>query len=245
MDLKDIERQEIFYWKDSAHESPREFTLLNLVNKMSEARVFLEKVKEYREMWEGSSVILELGGGQGWASCILKRLFPNKLVYCSDISPYALGSLPYWEEIFKVKLDGAFACRSYEIPLKPQSVDLVFCFQSAHHFREHKRTLGEVYRVLGSQGCCLFLYEPSCRRFFYGWAYKRVNAKRPSVPEDVLIYKEMESLASELGFAKGKVRFAPSLTNRGPLEVVYYYILGKIPFLQRVLPCSADYLFCK
>lgn len=60
-----------------------------------------------------------------------------------------------------------------------------------------------------------------------------------------MIYKEMESLASELGFAKGKVRFAPSLTNRGPLEVVYYYILGKIPFLQRVLPCSADYLFCK
>jgi hypothetical protein len=77
------------------------------------------------------------------------------------------------------------------------------------------------------------------------FAYKRVNKVRPEVPEDVLRYKEILNIAKETGFNKVKIIFRPILTNRRPFETIYYYIMGKIKFLQKILPCTGDYFLKK
>ena len=141
--LDEKEQIEIDFWKNSKDENPNVFTIKNILNKLSEARVFYAIFKKYRNLFEDAQVILELGGGQGWASCMIKREL-NRKVYLSDISEYAIASLKYWEKMFGVKLNDSFACKAYDIPLEDDSVDLIFCFAAAHHFVEHEKSLKEI-----------------------------------------------------------------------------------------------------
>lgn len=245
MNIQEKEQIEIDFWKNSLHENQDNFSIYNIVNKLSEAKVFLEKIEKYKQFFVASSTILEIGAGQGWASCILKKLFTDKKIITSDISEHAIASIKHWESLFGVAVDQKVVCKSYSIPLQDNSVDMVFCFQSAHHFVKHKETLAEIHRVLKSGGYALYLHEPSCRKYIYTLARKRVNAKRPNVPEDVLVYKEIVNFSKETGFDKANLMFAPTLLNRGPLETIYFYILKKLPFLQHLLPTSIDYLFKK
>ncbi len=243
MNLQEKEQKEINFYKDSEHENPRNFTIPNLCNKMAEARIFLEKLCKYEKEFLKANTILELGAAQGWASCIVKKTYPHKNIYVSDISPYALASVPQWERIFTVALEKKITCRAQDIPLESASVDLIFCFQSAHHFVEHEKVLAEVYRILKRGGKAIFLYEPSCNRFVYPLARKRVVAKN-SV-EDLLEYKKMQEIASRVGFSKAEVEFYASTTNRQFLAMCYYGTLMQIPFLRKILPCTADYIFTK
>ena len=139
---------------------------------------FLDGIKRFGLTFDGSGLIVELGGGQGWASCIVKRMYPHAKVVLTDISHYALASLPKWERILGAKLDGIVACRSYELPAADSSVDCVFCFASAHHFGAHGRTIREIARVLKPGGRCLYLYEPSCPPWIHRIARWRVRRKR-------------------------------------------------------------------
>jgi hypothetical protein len=54
----------------------------------------------------------------------------------------------------------------------------------------------------------------------------------------------LERLAKENNLS---IRFdlAPTLTNRVGLATVYFYFLGKIRFLSKLLPCSADIVIQK
>ena len=173
----------------------------------------------------------------------MKSLYlQDSQVISSDIAVYAVQSTFNWERMFNTNVD-KLACKAYEIPLKDGSVDLVFSFQSAHHFLKHKSVLKEIYRILINGGICIYLNEPSCNKYMYPLAYKRVNKKR-SVPEDVLIYKNILKLATDAGFTT-IVNFDTSFINRGPVETIYYYILGKISGLKYILPCGMDYIFTK
>jgi SAM-dependent methyltransferase len=242
--LEQRQRIEIDFWRESATEKPGADSVENIVNKMGDAGVFLTFLGAFDSVFAGSKKILELGAGQGWASCLVKRKFPQASLTATDISPYAITSIHMWEHIFGVRVDRAYPCKSYEIPEGDSSVDCVFCYASAHHFVAHKRTLREVYRVLRPGGHCLYLHEPSCRWFIYWLALWRVRRKRPDVPEDVIRYPELIRLAKESGF-EPKIEFTPIVSNRAPLETVYYAILSRIPPLQRVLPCCVTYIFEK
>lgn len=237
--LAEKERREIEAWAGNSVEH-----LGSVAAKFAESQAFLVKLGEYQPLFEAAGTILELGGGQGWAAGMVKRFFPDATVYSSDISPHAVAQTPEWERILKVKLDGSFACRSYEVPLPDASVDLVFTFESAHHFVAHRRTLTELHRILRPGGTALYLREPSCPAWVHGLAHRRVNKKRPEVPEDVLRYRELERLGREAGFDV-TLRFDPSLIHRQPAELVYYAVLRNLRFLQRLLPCSSDYVFEK
>lgn len=237
--LAEKERLEIDAWAGKSVEH-----LGSVAAKFAESQAFLAKLGEYRSLFESAKTILEVGGGQGWAAGMVKRLFPAATVYSSDISPHAVAQTPEWERILKVKLDGSFACRSYGVPLPDASVDLVFTFESAHHFVCHRRTLRELHRILRPGGTALYLREPGCPAWAYGLAHRRVNRKRPEVPEDVLRCRELQRLGREAGF-EVSVRFDPSLIHRGPAETVYYAVLRKLRFLQPLLPCTADFRFRK
>jgi SAM-dependent methyltransferase len=238
------EQKEIDFWKHSNTEGPDSESVENIVDKIGDAQIFLDCIQHYKDIFGCSASILELGAGQGWASCIIKSLYPKARVTATDISPHAVASIPKWEHVFKVQIDQYHACKSYNIPEEDASLDCVFCFAAAHHFVAHRRTLQEIARVLSPGGNCLYFYEPSCPSFWHPLAYRRVNRKRPEVPEDVLIYSKIRDLASDAGL-NYDLQFYPSILKRGAFETVYYTLLRKIHPLQRLLPCTVNYHFSK
>jgi SAM-dependent methyltransferase len=242
--LAERESKEIRFWEMSPTESPEADSIENILNKTGEAKVFLERLHAHEHYFSSSRNILEIGSGQGWASCLVKRLYPDAHVTSSDISPAAIASLYKWEHIWRVKLDDAVACRSYEIPFGDCSFDLIFAFRAAHHFTRHRRTMLELKRVLRPGGIALYLNEPGCKNFIYPAALRRVTRKRPQVPEDVLHYRELAALGEGVGLDV-TVCFSPTLTNRQPLEMIYYIVINRLPFLQQILPTGVDFIIRK
>lgn len=242
---RERELREARFWVESPAERPGTSSLEVLTQKLSEAAVVVEKLQRYGPLFRRAGTVLELGGGQGWVSCMVKhRLGDGATVIGSDIAPAAVASRPEWERVFGVGLDGALACRSYEVPVRSASIDLVVVFAAAHHFGAHRRTLEELARVLAPGGRALYLHEPGCRPYLYRLARRRVNAKRPAVPEDVLRYGHLVELAGRAGLAV-EVHFAPTTTARGVVETLYYWVLQRAPWLQRVLPCTVDLVFTR
>ena len=235
---------EVEFWRTSPTENPGSNAVENILNKCAEARILLRELRMHRNFFEQASVVLELGAGQAWGSVLAKREFPHLVTYASDISPYAVRSVSKLEHVFSSRVDRVFACPSNKIPLEDESVDLVFCFQAAHHFRLHRTTLVEIKRVLKTKGVCLYLQEPCCPRIWYPVARWRVNRKRPEVPEDVIVHRKLVAIAEEIGFS-ASCNLVPHTMNREPVEALYYAFLGRIKPLQYFFPCSADFIFCK
>lgn len=246
-DLTRQERIESDYWRRSsasAGDLHSIASLTNTINKFTDAGVFLTSLLPFRDVFAGASSILEIGAGQGWASCIVKRLFPYARVTTTDISPWALKAIPTWEHLFQARVDGVFASRSDEVPLAGGSVQCAFCFSSAHHFRAHRPTLQEIHRVLAPGGHAFYFFEPSCPRVWHGAAVWRVTRKRPDVPEDVLVRRAVQEHAAAAGLSC-QITFEPQLFNRAPFETLYYGLLQSVPPLQKLLPCTATYHFSK
>lgn len=244
LSLPQRQRREIAYWRDAVHERPDVESVEAIIAKCCEAQVFLLALARFQDDFQSASNILELGGGQGWAAAVVKRRFPAATVITSDISRYAVASLPKWNRVFNTCVDGAFACRSYEVPCPDASQDLIFAYAAAHHFGAQRKTLMEIYRLLRPGGVALYLHEPTCPPWLYACAFRRVNRNRPDVPEDVLVYPKIVSLAREVGLLP-EVHFAPVTVNRRPGPLLYYTVLSRLRFLQRWLPCTAHYRFVK
>jgi SAM-dependent methyltransferase len=236
------QRIEIEYWRDSPTERPGAESLDNLLNKMAEARIFVAYLERLKSLLAERGTVLELGAGQGWSSCIYKKLFPAARVIATDLSSYAIESIDYWHRIFGVRTDGHYACKSYATEEPPESVDLVYCFAAAHHFVEHGKTLAEIARILKPGGRALFLHEPVCSRLLYPLAYRRVNAVRPEVPEDLLIVADVRRLAAEAGLETSMVRNAP-LLGRAVFGTLNYKLQALLPPLANVLPSSMSFVF--
>ena len=244
MDVETKELIEIDYWRSSSEESPEADSVSNIINKVSDAANFLDCLGRFPAALRGVERAVELGGGQGWASCLFKRLYPSAQVTATDISQYAIGSIEKWERLWGAKVDRAYDCRSYSTRETDSSVDLVFCFASAHHFRKHDATLREISRILKPGGRALYLYEPATPKALHSLAHWRVNRKRPAVPEDVLITSRILELAGRNGLV-ASVSYHPSVVRRGPFETIYYGVLSRMAPLQKMLPCTANFEFLK
>lgn len=243
-DIEAKQKIEIEFWRDSKDKSIEPDSIYTIVQKLSDAGVLLDYLDRHRANLTSNGRVLEIGGGQGWASCVYKKLFPNAHVTATDISEYAIISLPKWERLFDVRIDNSYVCKSYEIHENDASLDQIFCFAAAHHFVAHDRTLREIERVLKPGGKAFYFHEPASPRYIYSLAYWKISRERPDVPEDVLITSELRKLASEIGLDL-HVDFYPSLIKRGPFPTVYFFVLGRFPFLQRILPSSAIFIFTK
>jgi len=204
------------------------------------------KISKHQKHFQGVNSCLELGAGQGWASSFIKRwIIPQAEMTVTDISPYAVESVKYWEEFYDIEIKNSLACKSYELPFEDSSFDLVFCFAAAHHFVKLEETLSEVHRVLKPSGKCLFLYEPTSHRLTYKLHLNYVNSTNPSTPEDILIPKEIKKMGKDLNF---KVEHAYDHQSQNPKSMVmgfYFKLISTFGFLERILPSSSDFIFIK
>jgi len=241
---RERERVETEFWRDNELERPESDSIENIINKITDCEVFLEVSREYAPFFKSAKTVLELGGGQGWACCALKKVYPHLTMVLSDITDFAVKSKGKWERIFQVSLPAAIACTSYRIPLKARSTDIVFCYAAAHHFGDMEETLKEIHRILKNDGHCFFLHEPTVIRPLHPLAYARVNKLRPVIHEDVIVYQKLLSSARKLGF-EANMTFHPTILKRGPVETAYYLILSRLKPLQRLLPCTANFHFRK
>lgn len=246
MKLSEKEQIEIDYWKDSPSENSKQFSRGNFLNKTSEARQFNYKINRHKKVFKNKKNILELGAGQGWASCYLKKfVLPQSHFTVTDISIYAIESLKYWENVYDVKIQNKLACRSYEVPLRDQSFDLIFCYAAAHHFVKMDETIMECERLLIPGGQIIFLYEPTCSAWFYPLHYKYVNTAPHSTPEDVLIPKHIKRVAEKYDLEFVNFYDPHQVFIRSVMIHFYFKLLKTIPFLQRILPSSSDLIFTK
>jgi ubiquinone/menaquinone biosynthesis C-methylase UbiE len=238
--IEEIQSIELALWDVHKNED----WLANLSNKLSELRWLMPKFNSYDKQFRDANTVLELGGGEGWSSCVVKRLYPKLHIIATDMSDSAISGIGKWERIFESSVDTSFSCKSYSIPLPDNSVDLIFSFQAAHHFRLHMETLKEVARLLKSGGVCMYLHEPSCRKYIHPLAKWRVNKKRPECPEDLVVLEDMRNIAADLGFGL-KVVYSTATVNRGVIEGVYYKFLSMFPVFCQWVPCTADFIFTK
>lgn len=245
MDIVEKENIEIDYWKNSKWERPDQFGVRTFLSKTFQSRNFNYKANRYKKHINGKKRVLELGAGQGWASCFLKRFhLPEAHCTVSDISSYAIESIHHWEQVLDVQIDQTFACKSYEIPSPDNTYDLIFCYAAAHHFVLLDETLKEIQRVLQPNGKALFLYEPTCSKLFYPLHFKYVN-RNPHVPEDILIVNDIQDLAKKHGLSCHHF-YDPKQVNINSIVLgAYFSILSKLTFLQRWLPSSSDFVFVK
>lgn len=245
-DVKAVQEQEINFWRDSDEEKPGARTTRKMLEKMSNGIEFLDRLSELELLdWSKDMRVLEIGGGQGWASCLLKSTYPNAYVITTDISPFAVESVTQWEDIFKVKMDKVYYCKSDETKEDDDSIDFMFTFSAAHHFVTHRKTINEISRILKHGGIAAYFFEPVTQLFWYPMAYRRVNKKRPEVHEDLLVISKLRNIAVEAGL-EFTIIHTPSYSNRkGYVETLYYLIMSTFPFFQKILPHTATILFTK
>jgi SAM-dependent methyltransferase len=240
--IDEKEADDLLAWERSASAARAgDQFLAHKLDKLQAASVLMARIDRYDAHFRRARSILELGGGSLWACYLIKSRYPNAVVMGTDIAPAAIDSHRNWASVFDTKIDGASACAAHATPFDSQQFDLIFTFQSAHHFGRHRRTLREIRRLLAPGGRCLYLHEPACREFIYPLAQRRVR-RRPDVDEDVLVYPRLLRLAGECRLEE-RVFFDPDYKHRGPVETIYYFTLSKLPGLCQVLPCTVDIEF--
>jgi ubiquinone/menaquinone biosynthesis C-methylase UbiE len=242
--LSESDRKELRFWENDPGEGPDSDIFENVVYKSRFLLTFRRALKFMNVA--GGETILELGSGQGWASVMLKRMHPECYVVASDVSPHALQMTSKYEAIMATAIDEKWACGASRLPFSDDQFDIVFCFAAFHHFiigDRYRATLTEILRVLRPGGRLILLFEPSSPSFFYFLATRRVNKNRShvaTIDEDVLQLQKLHEESDRLG-AKFEYRYFPDYQDRlGIASTVYYWVLSKIPFLQSILPCTAN-----
>jgi SAM-dependent methyltransferase len=171
---------------------------------------------EMQEVWRrlgelDDRTVLLLGNGEsvGELHMLIKR--PRTLIY-SDLSPVGLRTLrhgldrPSPDNVVFAAMD------ALDLPLRDESVDLVYGFAFAHHLPDLERFLAEVARVLRPGGRCVFMDDaqsPVWQRLKLGWLRPLMrfsHRREPRSPEDL-----RETLSG--GFREA--RLAPAIRGVG------------------------------
>ena len=150
---------------------------------------------EMQRVWDrlgdlrGRTVLL-LGNGESSAELYMLTKEPRVLIY-SDLSPVGLRELLGAGELAR---DGCLvfaAIDALDLPLRDESIDLVYGFAFAHHLPDPERFLSEVARVLRPGGRCVFMdnaYSPIWQWLKLGWLRPLMglsHRREPRSPEDI------------------------------------------------------------
>lgn len=189
---------------------------------------------EMQRVWDrlgdlrGRTVLL-LGNGESFNELYLLTQQPRALIY-SDLSPVGLRALR--RHVDPTAHDNLVfaAIDAMDLPLRDESVDIVYGFAFAHHLPDVDRFLAEVARVLRPGGRCVLMdnaYSPLWQHLKLVWLrpLMRLSHRRePRSPEDV-----RETMAG--GFREE--RLAASIRRLGMAPwfervALFYYVWHRV-----------------
>jgi ubiquinone/menaquinone biosynthesis C-methylase UbiE len=111
-------------------------------------------------------VVLDVGCGQGKAFGPLSQAFSPSKIIGLDADP-AILEMARERALTVVPTAQLLLGSSSSIPLDDNSVDVLFCHQSFHHFVDHDRAIQEFFRVLKPGGKLLF--AESTKAYIHSW----------------------------------------------------------------------------
>jgi ubiquinone/menaquinone biosynthesis C-methylase UbiE len=149
----------------------------------------LERLIKNREA--SYPVIVDVGCGAGGAFKRLNDHFSPNLIIGADIDADMLRLSELEAEKLEIEV-ALFRGTSSCLALADQSVDMLFCHQTFHHFVDQMSAIREFHRVLKPGGVLLF--AESTRAFIHSWII-RVLFRHPmdvqkSAPEYLRIIEE-------------------------------------------------------
>jgi ubiquinone/menaquinone biosynthesis C-methylase UbiE len=194
--------------------------------------------------------VLEMGAGQGWASVLVKRAYPQSYVVASDLVPSALGFSTNYEAQLGVYLDEKWAFNCRDMPFDDGQFDRIFTMAAFHHFGEHNdfgKAVAEMLRVLKPDGRIQLFYEPSTPRYLYRLLLMRANRRQAidNVDEDVLVPSIVKSYQEKYACNISFAHYPYAFHRDNMTSTLYYYGLSKVPFLAKLLPCTVNVTITK
>jgi SAM-dependent methyltransferase len=163
------------------------------LNALGGAWISADAPWEMRLVWErlgdiaGKTVLL-LGNGQSHAELYMLTARPHALIY-SDLSPIGLQQLAArfgdTGRVFFAAID------ALDLPIRDETVDIVYGFAFVHHLPDLDRFLSEVARVLRPGGRAVFMdnaYSPFWQHIKLFWLRPLMwlsHRREPRSPEDI------------------------------------------------------------
>jgi SAM-dependent methyltransferase len=150
---------------------------------------------EMQRVWERlgdlrDRTVLLLGNGESYNELYLLTKRPRALIY-SDLSPVGLRELRRHVDTASLGNLLFAAIDAMDLPLRDESVDLVYGFAFVHHLPDVERFLREAARVLRPGGRCVLMdnaYSPLWQHLKLGWLatlMRLSHRTQPRSPEDV------------------------------------------------------------
>lgn len=184
-----------------------------------------------RHRFEGK--VLEIGAGSCWAASLVKKTFPDSIVYATDISVKALLKGGDVSRLMGVKLDHRLACDAQRLPFRDGVFSTVLGIAVIHHMHDPKKALREIWRVLKPRGTYIGLREGMASRALkplYRWLSGAIKEERVyGSIERVLTFGEWVELLSSSGFDyKLILKHEPSLGVKR-IEKLCYKLFKPLP----------------
>jgi len=120
-----------------------------------EQRIELRKLSRMRPLEPGFTA-LEIGCGRGAGAGLILDTFRPSLLYATDLDVAMLKKAGKYISSDKKERIAFVAADGFRLPFRTGSLDAVFDFGVLHHIPDWQSALGEVARVLKTQGSFLF-----------------------------------------------------------------------------------------
>lgn len=143
-------------------------------------------------------VIVDVGCGSGRSFRLLHARFAPQRLVGVDVDPHMIEAAR--AEVARHGIAVEFRnASSSRLPLASQSVDMVFCHQTFHHFVEQEEALREFQRVLRPGGVLLF--AESTRRYIHSWIIRLLFRHPMEVQRSA---QEYLAMIERCGFVVGR-----------------------------------------
>jgi len=221
---------EELYWRDMAPQVERPWRETKGHLARAFQHLFIDGMKPHGR-------VLEVDGGMGWASSLVKAANPAIEMTATDLSPSGLRLSERVVADIGAAVDRYLACDMERLPFEDGYFDFVFGIAMLHHASHLSAVLAEVRRVLKPGGVFFDMDEFATNRLFRLWWTRAPwspfadRSEHLGVTEAVYTLGEWRQAVAAAGFSKATVEFNrdPRFKRTDSLRHVYFKLSAALP----------------